>query len=151
MLHQPNAEFTPPLLKTEHPSYRPFVIPLVSLVVLASGALILFLFNPAQSGFYPFCIFHRITGLHCPGCGCLRAIHQLLHGDIAAAFHYNALLILSFPLLLAQAVRIGIAKMSHQPARARISPAWIWAALAVLILFGILRNLPFPAFAWLAP
>jgi len=121
------------------------------LLGLAGGGLILFLFNPVQSDFYPFCFFHRITGLQCPGCGSLRAMHQLLHGNVGAAFHYNALLILSLPLLLAQAVRIGIAKATHQPARGAFNPAWLWAGMAVLILFAILRNLPFHAFAWLAP
>lgn len=78
-------------------------------------------------------------------------MHQLLHGNITAAFHYNALFILSLPLLLVQAVRIGIARASHQPARAAIDAAWLWTGLVVMILFAILRNLPFPAFAWLAP
>jgi hypothetical protein len=126
------------------------VIPLLSLLALASGGLLLFLFNPEQSGFYPFCVFHRITGLQCPGCGSLRAMHNLLHGNIPAAFHYNALLVLSLPLLFAQAVRIGNARFSHQPARAHINAAWLWSGMLVLIVFGVLRNLPFPVFAWLA-
>src|SRR5882672_10326731 len=151
MLHQANAEFAAPAPKSNDSTHRRLVITLLCLIALASGALVLFLFNPAESGFYLFCVFHRITGLQCPGCGSLRAMHQLLHGNVGAAFHYNALLILSLPLLLAQAVRIGIAKATHQPARGAFNPAWLWAGMAVLILFAILRNLPFHAFAWLAP
>jgi hypothetical protein len=30
-------------------------------------------------------------------------------------------------------------------------PAWLWAALAAVVLFGILRNLPFARAVWLAP
>ena len=151
MLHQANAEFAAPAPKSNDSTHRRLVITLLCLIALASGALVLFLFNPAESGFYLFCVFHRITGLQCPGCGSLRAMHQLLHGNITAAFHYNALLILSLPLLLAQAVRIGIARANQQPSRARIKAWWLWTGLVVMILFGVLRNLPFPAFAWLAP
>jgi len=151
MVDQPKIEFTPEAAKGGCLAYRRLAIPLLVLLALASGALVLFLFNPAESGFYPFCVFHRITGLQCPGCGSLRAMHQLLHGNFTAAFHYNALLILSLPLLLAQAVRIGIARANQQPSRARIKASWLWTGLVVMILFGVLRNLPFPAFAWLAP
>src|SRR2546421_11472933 len=52
------------------------------------GAAVLFWFEPTQHAFYPICAFHRTTGLLCPGCGSLRALHQLLHGQVAAAFHF---------------------------------------------------------------
>src|SRR6266446_10007644 len=69
----------------------------VTLSAILGSAVILFLFNPAQSGFYPVCLFHQSTGLLCPGCGSLRALHQLLHGHLVAAVHLNALLVLSLP------------------------------------------------------
>ncbi len=28
--------------------------------------------DPADAHFYPFCVFHELTGLDCPGCGTLR-------------------------------------------------------------------------------
>ena len=40
-----------------------------------------------------------ITGLHCPGCGSLRAVRQFLHGELWAAFRLNPLMVLSLPLL----------------------------------------------------
>ena len=65
----------------------------MSLVALAAG--VLFCFDPNRYPFYPLCFFHRATGLLCPGCGSLRALHQLLHGNLATAFHFNALLVSS--------------------------------------------------------
>ncbi len=41
--------------------------------------------------------------------------------------------------------------MRNQPAAFAIHPAWLWGALAVTFLFGVLRNLPFAQVAWLAP
>ena len=37
---------------------------------------------------YP-CLFHRITGLYCPGCGGTRAFTSLLQGDFISCFVYH--------------------------------------------------------------
>src|ERR1035438_1340940 len=67
-------------------------------VLLATlTALVLFCFDPRQYHFYPICLFHQTTGLLCPGCGALRAMHQLLHGHLAVAFQFNPMLIVSLP------------------------------------------------------
>jgi hypothetical protein len=115
------------------------------------GAGVLFWFDPDQHAFYPVWAFHRVTGLQCPGCGSLRALHQLLHGRFAAAFHFNAVLVCSLPFLAWFALRFAVLKMRNQPATIAVRPAWLWSALAVIITFGVLRNLPVPQLAWLAP
>ena len=38
--------------------------------------------------------FHAMTGLWCPGCGGLRAVHDLTHGHLVTALHENALVVL---------------------------------------------------------
>ena len=107
------------------------------------GGAILFLFDPAHHSFYPICTFYSSTGLLCPGCGSLRALHQLLHGHIAAALHFNALLVLSLPFASWLAGRLTIAKLRNHPSNIVIRPAWLWCGLVVLLVFGIIRNLPF--------
>ena len=47
-----------------------------------------------------FCLNQRIFGF-CPGCGSLRALVRLFHGDLAGAVHFNLNVILTGPLLLA--------------------------------------------------
>jgi len=121
------------------------------LLLTFGGGAILFLFNPAQSGFYPVCLFHQTTGLLCPGCGSLRALHQLLHGHVVAALHFNALLVLSLPVMAWFGCRSIVDNLNHQPADIRIRPVWLWFGLVGLVAFGILRNLPFAQTAWLAP
>src|SRR5438128_2623296 len=121
---------------------------LLILVLLASGGLLLFFFNPVEHGFYPTCMFHRTTGLLCPGCGSLRALHQLLHGNLIAALHLNALLVLSLPWIGWQSARLAIGKYRHRRVAFTLSPGWLWLALAVLLAFGLLRNLPFAQIAW---
>ena len=115
------------------------------------GASAVFAFDPNRYPFYPICFFHKATGLFCPGCGALRAMHQLLHGHLGAALRLNALLVFSLPVLGWLAVRLCLARFQIEPLLLSVRPGWLWAALIVSLLFGILRNLPFAPLSWLTP
>ncbi len=117
----------------------------------AAASLLLFFFEPGHYRFYPRCLFHQTTGLLCPGCGSLRAMHQLLHGHFLAALHLNGLLVLSVPPACLLAGRSLLCRFKGQPQIPNFHPAWLWAGLILGILFGILRNLPFAHALWLAP
>ena len=69
------------------------------LLTLALG-LFYFFVNPLETKWMPQCIFHKITGLQCMGCGSQRMVHALLHGDLKAAFEANALIFCSIPFLI---------------------------------------------------
>lgn len=130
---------------------RPVFV-VLALAVLSAGALVLFLFNPSDGGFYPFCAFYRSTGLLCPGCGSLRATHLLLHGHIVGALHFNVLFVLSLPFLGWFVLRCIVARLRNQSLpNLNFSRGWYWSAFALLLLFGIARNLPFAHGLWLAP
>lgn len=45
------------------------------------------------------CLVRRIFGIRCPGCGMLRALSYLAHGDVRAAWRHNRLVMLVAPLL----------------------------------------------------
>lgn len=123
-----------------------------SLAVAAVATIVLFLFDPTRSAFYPVCHFHKLTGWHCPGCGSLRALHHLTHGELAAAFGCNPLLMVSLPVLAWLAGRRLIrGRSSPSPFPSCVKMVAIWVVVAVIVLFGILRNLPYPAFAWMSP
>ena len=62
-----------------------------------AGIAVLFFFDPAVAGFYPPCLFKTVFGAECPGCGSLRAAHQLLHGNFAAAWALNPALMIVGP------------------------------------------------------
>ena len=119
------------------------------LAAMGAAAGILFFCDPVRVPIYPQCVFHRMTGLDCPGCGSLRALHALLHGDFAAALHFNAFLVLSLPLLAGLGFYFAAKKMRREPA-ARFHPAWLWFHLVAFVIFGIVRNLPGPGLAVLA-
>jgi len=105
------------------------------------GLLVLYLLDPAGSRYFPRCMLWACTGLYCPGCGSLRALHCLLHADLAGALAYNPLLVVSLPFLAALSIW---RRLLHQ--------VWVpWAAFAILVLYGVLRNIPVWPFLLLAP
>lgn len=69
-------------------------------LLLIVVAVIYFVCNPASITIFPKCAFFQLTGLQCPGCGSQRDIHQLLHGNLVEAMHYNAFLVMCIPWLL---------------------------------------------------
>ena len=132
-------------------SHAPAVVLTVGVLFAALAALVLFCFDPRQYHFYPVCFFHQTTGLLCPGCGALRAMHQLLHGHLAAAFRFNPVLIASLPFVFWAGARFALQKARHQPLSLSLRPAWLWLILAAVLVISVLRNLPGPLFALLRP
>src|SRR5690348_5613443 len=130
----------PPRYEEAQSRRRVWLVLSVGAIVI--GAAVLYFFNPVQSRFYPVCLFYRTTGLLCPGCGTLRATHQLLHGHIEAAFRFNALFVSSLPFSALGCVQAARYRASSRPALAWLRPRLLWAGFAILVIFGIARNLP---------
>ena len=63
----------------------------------------MFMFNPIDYGWMPRCVVKQLTGLSCPGCGLLRAVHAALHGRFSEAVSYNYWLLLTVPYVAALA------------------------------------------------
>lgn len=104
--------------------------------------------DPHVPGSYGFCPLYLVTGLYCPACGALRATHDLTHLDLAAAWSQNALWVLVAPAVVIGWAVLVVRRLRGLPSRPL--PTWLgWAGLAVMAIFGILRNLP-PYFS-LAP
>jgi hypothetical protein len=110
------------------------------------------IFDPSTSLIFPPCLLHEVSGWYCPGCGSLRALHQLLHGNLSAAFAMNPLTIVLLPFLI-----YGIASwFSFQhcgryfPSLARRA-SQVWGLGAAILLFGIVRNVPVYPFTLLVP
>lgn len=121
---------------------RPAHIPLW--IFFAVAALLLglyFVFDPAQSLFAPKCFFHVITGWECPGCGMQRMIHALLHGDIAAAWSYNAFLLCILPLLALMIFAAAFRTRFKRLYMALNSVTMILVISFSMLVWGVIRNL----------
>jgi len=123
------------------------LLPVVAaLLFCAVVALVFFAFDPTRVSFFPPCLFHLLTGWDCPGCGAQRALHELLHGDIIAALRLNAMFVLSLPLAAWFGPQWAWRVWQRRPLMA--NPKWLCYYAAAWLVFGVLRNLPFPVCAW---
>lgn len=113
----------------------------------AASAAYLYAVPPEQPGHYPPCPSLFLTGWWCPGCGGLRSLHALLHGDLALSLARHPLVAPGLVVLALWAlwwVRRG------RPAL-RVDPSgWPFRlVLVALAAFWVVRNLP--GFEWLSP
>lgn len=106
--------------------------------VIAAGAWVVYTYAPTEHAFYPRCIFKLATGLDCPGCGSTRALHQLLHGNVEAAFRLNPMLF----VMLAVALCALPAILRGRPPHFLQQPWFAYSALIVLGTYWIFRNTP---------
>jgi hypothetical protein len=117
---------------------------------LAAGATsLLAAVDPNQAGHYPTCPFLFVTGLYCPGCGSLRAIHALAHLDVLTALDRNPLTVAAIPFLVLAWARWTRRRLTGRLGAGTL-PGWaIWALLGLVLAFWVLRNIP--GVGWLAP
>ncbi len=80
--------------------YKKHLLITLAAVFVASVMFIFFYIDPSIHPFFPKCPFLAVTGLQCPGCGSQRAIHQLLHLNIASAFRQNPIVVLYMPYVV---------------------------------------------------
>ena len=136
----------PPTARTRP---RRVVAPVATIAGLAAATIALHLRDPHASGSWGYCPI-SLLGLYCPGCGGLRAVNDLTHGDLMGAVSSNALLILAMPLAVFVLARWTLdAWRGRQRGRTALS-SWtvLSVGIALTAVFTVARNLPG---SWLAP
>jgi hypothetical protein len=124
-------------------------------LLLAGGVLVvsvaLHLRDPHDSGSWGYCPWFLMTGSYCPGCGGLRAVNDLTHGDLAAAASSNLYFVASIPVLVLLWARGLVQRWRgvRRPLSPRLVAVGSSVALVLLLVFAVARNLP--AGSWLAP
>jgi hypothetical protein len=115
-------------------------------------AVLFFILDPSKHIIFPRCVFNSITGYYCPGCGSQRAIHSLLHFDIAGVVSYNFLFIPAFLLIIYHYMHPVLNQFfSWRLPNIFYFKSTPWLIFGFVIAFWILRNLPFYPFSVLAP
>jgi Protein of unknown function (DUF2752) len=124
-----------------------------AVVALAAGGLsVVYLLDPSSSELYPPCPFLALTGFYCPGCGTLRALHQLTLGHPVAALDLNPLMVLLLPFVAYFFASHAMLALTGRPLRKFFVRAeLIWALLFVVLVYWLLRNIPAYPLTLLAP
>jgi len=121
-------------------------------VVLVCGLSLIFVFDPAESKVFPPCAFKTLTGLYCPGCGSLRAVHQVLHGHFLAAIRLNPLMVIFVCATVLIFIGLRLKGKNARRLRRVLSGASIgWVVLVVIVAYWFCRNIPFYPFTLLGP
>ena len=110
-----------------------------ALILLAVGALYALFVTKTRLGIP--CLFHLVTGWQCPGCGVSRMCLALLRLDFRAAFRANAAIFCLLPLMGATAARLLYLYIRYDRRRDRAAELSVRFMIAVLVVFGVLRNL----------
>ena len=96
------------------------------------------------------CLLHATTGLDCPLCGTTRMTAALMQGDLAAAWHFNMVMVVVAPLAallvgyqlaaygLERAHVVRLPRLRMSPAREKLLT---YVLIAGLIVFGVVRNI----------
>ena len=117
---------------------------------LALATLALRLRDPHESGSWGLCPSAAL-GFWCPGCGGLRAVNDLTHGDLLAAASSNLLLVVALPFAVVGLVlwTLDRAAGRHRRLDPRVGRPLGWSVLALVVTFTVVRNLAVGS--WLAP
>ncbi|GAS89527.1 DUF2752 domain-containing protein [Mycolicibacterium brisbanense] len=123
--------------------------PLVVAAMAGCACAAIWIGEPTQPGsVLPACPTKALLGIDCPGCGSLRMIYSLMHGDFLAALRFNAIGLLAVGLL---AWAFGVwtyGRLSGRRVRSWQNYRWsAMIALVVVTVWFVIRNLPFEPFA----
>jgi len=120
-----------------------------NVVLIVAGLLIVFI-NPVYMFFPTGCLFNKITGYYCAGCGISRCFYSLLRYDVHSAVHYNLLIITLFPVSILWLVIRSFVIKSEDSINV-CDKVIIFLFIASVLLFTVLRNSPLHCFDFLRP
>ena len=124
---------------------RPLGVGVGALVATGYVAVV----DPNAAGHYPTCPFLAITGWYCPGCGALRAVHALAHGDLMTALARNPFAVVAVGYVVVTWV-LWLDRTATGRPRRWLAPPWVlYGALGAILMFWVLRNVP--GWTWLSP
>lgn len=88
------------------------------------------------------CLFQKVTGLACPGCGVTHFCIRLLHLDFIGAAKENLALACILPLWTAALLIRMIWHPSWLQKNGKVDQILLVCCIVFLLIFGVVRNLP---------
>jgi hypothetical protein len=85
---------------------------------------------------FPLCPFRLLTGWNCPACGGLRMVHDVVHGDLAAAITDNVFLLVGIPMLA------GWILLRRRADKSVLPPPAAATFVVAVLAWTVVRNLP---------
>lgn len=100
----------------------------------------------------PECVLYKNLGLYCAGCGTIRLINNLMHGDVLIAISNNALIFLLIICILIYIIVLNISVFTGYKLYGFFhNRFFLILVAAITIVFMVVRNIPVFPFTCLAP
>jgi hypothetical protein len=126
--------------------------------ILGGMAGMVALRNPHVPGSLGICPSLLIFGVYCPGCGSLRAMFDLMHGDVLGSVGHNVLMIPALIFLVGWSIlrlRSGNAERAGpvaafprpHPLLVKTQVYLVMALPFVIVVYAVVRNFPGSALA----
>ena len=128
------------MLPSSNPKQRIKRLSVKAVILLLTGLFYLIVIKVFGRGLP--CLFNKLTGLYCPGCGITRIIFSSVRLDFVAAFNANPVLFCFLPFLAAVLIYRAVRYI-----RCGTVPFTLWQKLIVyigivlLLLFCVYRNI----------
>jgi Protein of unknown function (DUF2752) len=95
----------------------------------------------------PVCPTKALLGIDCPGCGSLRMLYSLMHGNLPAAARFNALGLVAVVLLIWAYLAWTYGRVTGRRIRSWQHQRWSAVlTLSLVVLWFVVRNIPFAPF-----
>ena len=120
-----------------------YIIGLITLGIFLAAGIFFYVNGSLLKSLMPPCMFYKITGYYCPGCGGTRAVYALFQGKFLTSLFYQ-------PFILYTAVVGGwfmVSQTIERCSRGKIHigmhfrPIWAYIGIGIIILNCIVKNL----------
>ena len=115
----------------------------ILMALFAMGAAVIHIKGKTILNYVPPCMFHRVTGYYCPGCGGTRATYALLHGKIITSLYYHPIVVYGVVVGGWFMISQTIERLSQGKLRIgmRYRDLYLWIALTIAIVNCLVKNL----------
>ena len=115
----------------------------ILIAMMTIGAAIIYIKGKTILNYVPPCMFHKITGLYCPGCGGTRAVFSFFRGEIVRSFKFHPLVPYTFILggwfMLSQTIEyLSKGKLSIA---LHFRQVYMWIGIFLIVVNCLVKNL----------
>uniref|UniRef100_UPI004056F5A2 DUF2752 domain-containing protein n=1 Tax=Acetatifactor sp. TaxID=1872090 RepID=UPI004056F5A2 len=117
---------------------------IIGLWGIALGGIGIVLYFAVIRDFLPpaSCVFLKMFGLYCPGCGGTRAVEALLHGRILESLWYHPVVLYTVIVFGGFMLTNTLRRIPNSPVKGWKFHVWhLYGALVIIFLNWILKNI----------
>ena len=120
-----------------------YIIGLITLGIFLAAGIFFYVNGSLLKSLMPPCMFYKITGYYCPGCGGTRAVRFLLQGHVLKSLYYHPIVVYTAIFgswfMISQTIqRLSKGKIAIGM---RYRDIYLWIALAIAALNCLVKNL----------